>query len=112
MMRPARNHPGWWAFLVHRVSGVALALFLPAHVLALGTALDGEARMESFLRWTEQPAVVAGEWILVVLLAAHLAGGLRLLAIELLPWREWQKTLAAIAAAFALIAGLVFALAR
>lgn len=112
MMRPARNHPGWWAFLVHRVSGVALALFLPAHFLALGTALDGEARMESFLRWTEQPAVVAGEWILVVLLAAHLAGGLRLLAIELLPWREWQKTLAAIAAAFALIAGLVFALAR
>ena len=31
---------------------------------------------------------------------------------QLLPWRNWQKTLAALAAAFALAAGLVFALAR
>ena len=112
MMRPARNHPAWWAFLVHRVSGIALALFLPAHFLALGTALEGEARLETFLRWTEQPMVVAGEWILVMLLAAHLAGGLRLLALEFLPWREWQKALAAIAGACALFAGLVFVLAR
>jgi fumarate reductase subunit D len=47
-----------------------------------------------------------------MLLAAHLAGGLRLLALELLPWREWQKSLAALAAFFAVAAGLVFALAR
>jgi fumarate reductase subunit D len=50
--------------------------------------------------------------LLVVLLAAHLAGGLRLLALEFLPWRNWQKTLAALAAGFALVAGLAFALAR
>ncbi len=112
MMRPARNHPAWWAFLVHRLSGLALTLFLPAHFLALGTALRGEARLEGFLRWTERPWVIAGEWILVMLLAAHLAGGLRLLALEFLPWREWQKALAAVAAGFAVVAGLVFALAR
>jgi len=62
-MRRARNHPAWWAFLVHRLSGVALALFLPAHFLALGTALQGEARLDAFLRWTEQPAVIAAEWL-------------------------------------------------
>lgn len=107
-----RNHPAWWAFLVHRVSGIALALFLPAHFLALGTALEGGARLDRFLAWTNQPLVIAAEWGLVILLAAHLAGGLRLLALELLPWREWQKTLAAVAAGFALAAGLAFALAR
>jgi len=47
----------------------------------------------------------------VLLLAAHLAGGLRVLALELLPWRDWQKTLAAIAAAASLAISLVFALA-
>jgi fumarate reductase subunit D len=108
----ARNHPGWWAFIVHRLSGIALALFLPAHFLALGTALRGEAALDGFLRWTEQPLVVAAEWGLVMLLAAHLAGGLRLLALEFLPWRDWQKTLAALAAGFAVFAGLAFALAR
>lgn len=111
-MRGHRNHPGYWAFLVHRVSGIALALFLPAHFLALGTALQGAAKLDRFLAWTEQPAVIAAEWGLVILLAAHLAGGLRLLALELLPWREWQKALAALAAGFALFVGLVFALAR
>ena len=108
----ARNHPAYWAFLVHRISGVALALFLPAHFLALASAIRGEAALDDFLRWSEQPLVKAGEWILVMLLAAHLAGGLRILALEFLPWRDWQKTLAALAAAFAIFVGLVFALAR
>jgi fumarate reductase subunit D len=111
-MRPARNHPAWWAFIVHRISGIALAVFLPLHFLALGTALRGENALGEFLRWSEQPLVVAAEWALIVLLAAHLGGGLRVLALEFLPWRDWQKTLAAAAAAFALVAGLVFALAR
>ena len=111
-MTRARNHASWWAFIVHRISGIALAVFLPAHFLALGTALRGEAALDEFLHWSEQPLVVAGEWVLVILLCAHLAGGLRLLALEFLPWRDWQKTLAALAAAFALVAGLVFALSR
>jgi succinate dehydrogenase subunit D len=111
-MTPARNHPAYWAFLVHRISGLALTLFLPLHFWFLGTALQGAAAMDDFLHWTEQPLVIASEWLLVTLLAAHLAGGLRLLALELLPWRNWQKTLAALAAAFALFAGLAFALSR
>lgn len=111
-MNTARNHPAWWAFLVHRISGIALALFLPAHFLVLASAIRGETALDGFLRWSEQPLVKAGEWILVMLLAAHLAGGLRVLALEFLPWRDWQKTLAALAAAFALFVGLAFALAR
>lgn len=111
-MKAARNHPAWWAFLVHRLSGLALALFLPAHFLALGTALNGEAALDGFVRWSEQPLVIASEWALVILLAAHLSGGLRLLALEFMPWRDWHKTLAAIAAGFALLAGLAFALAH
>jgi fumarate reductase subunit D len=112
MMRGTRNHPAWWAFIVHRVSGVALALFLPAHFLVMGLALHGEARLEGFLRWSEQPLVIAGEWVMVMLLAAHLTGGIRLLALELLPWRNWQKTLAALAGGFAVASGVMFLLAR
>ena len=96
-----------WVAHVHRISGVALALFLPLHFWALGNALQ----LESFLAWTEQPLVKAGEWAVVVALAAHLAGGLRVLAIEFLDWHEWQKSLAAIAAATTLAVGLALALA-
>ena len=106
-----RNHPGFWAFAVHRVSGIALAAFLPVHFWALGSALEGAAAFDSFLAWTERPLVKLAEWGIVLLLAAHLGGGLRVLALEFLPWRDWQKALAAIAAAFSLAAGLAFALA-
>ena len=107
----ARNHPAWWAFLVHRLSGLALALFLPFHFWALGQALQGEAALEGFLRWADRPAVKFAEWTLVLLLAAHFGGGARVLALEFLPWRDWQKSLIACAAAVALGAGLAFALA-
>jgi succinate dehydrogenase cytochrome b556 subunit len=96
--------------LVHRLSGITLALFLPLHFWALGQALQGEARLESFLRWTDQPLVKASEWAIVLLLAVHLTGGVRILMIEFLPWRDWQKTLAAAAAALAFAIGLLFAL--
>jgi fumarate reductase subunit D len=96
-----------WVALVHRVSGIALALFLPAHFWVLGQGLE----MDGFLKWTEQPLVKAAEWGLVVLLAAHLGGGLRVLALEFLPWRDWQKSLAAGAAALTLGCGLALALA-
>ena len=79
--------------LIHRLSGVALAIFLPVHFWALGLGLE----MDAFLRWTEQPVVKFSEWGIVVLLAAHLGGGLRVLAIEFLDWHEWQKSLAALA---------------
>ena len=97
--------------LIHRLSGIALAVFLPVHFWALGLGLEGEMRMDAFLRWTEQPVLKFAEWGIVVLLAAHLGGGLRVLAIEFLDWQEWQKSLAAIAGAIVLAAGLAFALA-
>jgi fumarate reductase subunit D len=55
--------------------------------------------------------VKAAEWALVVLLAAHLGAGLRVLALEFLPWRDWQKSLAAAAAALTVGCGLALALA-
>jgi len=96
-----------WVAHVHRVSGVALALFLPLHFWVLGNALQ----LDIFLKWTEQPLVKASEWAIVVALAAHLGGGLRILALEFLPWRDWQKALTACAAALMLVVGLAFALA-
>jgi fumarate reductase subunit D len=106
----ARQHPAYWAFVVHRVSGVLLALFLPLHFWALGQALHGEVRLDSLLVWTEHPLVKLAEVGIVVTLAAHMAGGVRLLALEFLPWRNWQKALAAAAMGVTVAFGLAFLL--
>jgi fumarate reductase subunit D len=102
-----KNESSYWVAIVHRVSGIALALFLPLHFWALSRALE----LDAFLAWTQQPLVKLAEWGIVIALAAHMAGGLRVLALELLPWHDWQKTLAASAAAITVAVGLAFALA-
>ena len=100
-----------WAALVHRLSGILLSLFLPVHFYALGSTLQGPAAFDALLVWTERPLVKFGEWGIVLLLALHLGGGLRILALEFLPWRDWQKSLAAVAAGAAIAISLAFALA-
>ena len=103
-----RNHATWWAFALHRLSGVLLALFLPVHFQVLALALDGEAMLDGALKWSEQPLVKLTEAGLIVLLAVHLTGGVRLLALEFLPWRDGQKTLVAVSGGLALACGLLF----
>jgi fumarate reductase subunit D len=99
MLRPHRRHPLWVAFILHRVSGVSLALFLPAHFHVLGLALNDTAGLDGVLNWTNQPLVIFSEFGLVFLLSVHIFGGLRLLALEFLPWSPRQKTYAALATA-------------
>ena len=108
MIGTHRNHPAYWAFVVHRLSGVGLALFLPLHFLTLGLALEGDAALDAALAWFETPPVKAAELGLVVLLAVHMLGGLRLLAVEFLPWRDWQRPLIGLAAGLSVLAGGLF----
>jgi len=107
----ARMHPGYWAFAVHRISGLALALFLPLHFWALGLALQGDVALDGFLRATDNAVFKLGEWTLVVLLAVHLMGGVRLLLIEFAPWSGPRKNLITVAMGCGVAVGLAFALA-
>ncbi|MFM9851002.1 MAG: succinate dehydrogenase, cytochrome b556 subunit [Hyphomicrobiaceae bacterium] len=98
-----------WIFAqVHRVSGVLLAIFLPLHFLALGLAIDGEARFEGFIAWTQNPIVKLAETALLFTLAVHLLGGLRVLIVENLSWRPQQKQMALGVAAVAAVVAIVF----
>ena len=98
----------WLAAMVHRVSGVALAIFLPVHFFVLSLAFHGGAQLDVFLRWTDQPLVKFAEGGLVFLLAVHLLGGLRVLVIENFAWRDGQKQIAAIAAAVSILVAAGF----
>jgi len=108
----ARAHPAYWAFVAHRVSGIALALFLPVHFFVLSQALSRPAALDDFLAWTRRPSVKLAETLLVLALAVHLAGGVRLLFVEFAGWRaDGQKTAIAVAFAAAIAYALLFALA-
>ena len=110
MMRGHRKHALWFAHLLHRISGLALAVFLPLHFYVLGLALTSPAHLDDALRWADAPLVKVAEFGLVFLLSAHFFGGLRLLALELLPWSGPMKTAAAISVAGSFFIAGVFLL--
>lgn len=114
-LRPARGHPLWIAFILHRLSGMLLALFLPLHFLALALVLESPAALDSFLRFTDFALVKTAEFGLVSLLAIHVFGGMRLMALEWLApltgmHSHRQKTLAAAATALGVLLGGCFLL--
>ncbi|HIP24356.1 MAG TPA: succinate dehydrogenase [Rhodobacteraceae bacterium] len=108
MIKPHRHHALWFAYMLHRLSGLGLAVFLPVHFYVLSLALTKPAALDSFLLWSEMPIVKLAEFGLVFLLAVHIFGGLRLMALEWLPWSPNQKALAASAIAGAFLLSTIF----
>ena len=114
MTRVGRLSPGYVAFVLHRLSGLALAAFLPFHFLVLGLAIEGEASLDAALRWADRPLVKFAEWGLVVLLSLHLLLGLRVLLLEWGPWNGGLRhgwiyggALLSVLAGFGFLAGVL-----
>ncbi len=103
-----RRHSGYIAFAIHRLSGLCLALFLPIHLYLLSLLLDNPQRFDDFLNWTSTPWVKLSETLLIVLAAAHLAGGIRILIIEWFAVPHHHARLIAGVALAGIVTGLVF----
>jgi len=70
------------AVLGHRVSGLALVVFLPLHLAVFAESLKGAVALESALALTSLPWIKPMAWALLALLIIHLSFGVRVLLIE------------------------------
>jgi fumarate reductase subunit D len=84
--------------------------FLELHFLALATALNSAAALDTLLAVTRQPVVAFFEWAIVVALAVHLTLGLRVLAVEFFDFRETTLVPLSICLAAVAAVGLILAL--
>lgn len=110
MIEASHKQPAYLAALLHRFAGIALAVFLPIHFLALATALNGADAFDAFLNLTQTPLLKFAEGVIVVALALHLTLGLRVLAIEFFSMRERTSVAVSICLATAMAVGLMFVL--
>ena len=108
MIPASHKQPAYLAALLHRLAGIALAIFLPIHFLALATALNGADALDAFLNVTQTPVLKFAEGVIVVALAMHMTLGLRVLAIEFLPIREHTSLTLSVCLAAATAVGLLF----
>jgi fumarate reductase subunit D len=110
MIRNRHLKPGFLAAMLHRLSGIALSIFLPMHFVALGMALGSADSFDSFLGVTHNGLVRIAEWGLVTALGLHMALGIRVLAIEFLAVRERGAIVVSACVACAATVGLLFLL--
>ena len=108
MIPASHKQPGYIAAILHRLAGIALAIFLPIHFLALATAINGADALDAFLNVTQTPVLKFAEGVIVVALALHMTLGLRVLAVEFLPVREHTSLTVSICLAAAVAVGLLF----
>ncbi len=109
-MRASHRQPGFVAALLHRLAGIALAIFLPIHFYVLSAAINGADALDAFLKVTAHPLLKLSEGTIVVALALHMALGLRVLAIEFVPLREKTRVAVSICIAAAFAVGVLFLL--
>jgi fumarate reductase subunit D len=110
MIRNPHLKPGFLAAMLHRLSGIALAIFLPMHFVALGMALGGADSFQSFIGVTHNAFVLIAEWGLVTALGLHMALGVRVLAMEFFAVRARGAVVVSACVAGSVTVGLLFLL--
>lgn len=81
--RVARYRVGAWAFFLHRLSGVVIALYGISHVLVMAYARTGADNFNRLLKLFQQPWVLALEMLLLAVIFYHFLNGFRVILFDL-----------------------------
>jgi succinate dehydrogenase / fumarate reductase cytochrome b subunit len=81
------------SWLLHRVTGVALVVYLVPHFVTIHSARDGREALNAVLGWYAGPLIAATEWVLVLGVAFHLFNGLRIIAVDFFDLSHTQRAL-------------------
>lgn len=74
---------GVWAFWLHRLSGLAIALYLLMHIVVIASVVGGSGNFNAAMVFLKQPIFVLLEMGLIGAILVHGLNGLRILAFDL-----------------------------
>ena len=102
---------GTAAWILQRLSGLFLTLYLIAHIIVIGTAVRGEDAFDKLLANFEKAPFLVLDAGLVGVVAFHALNGLRLILFDFTVGLRFQKALfwASFAIAVAVFIGMIVA---
>ena len=102
---------GTAAWILQRLSGLFLTLYLLVHIIVIGTAVRGEDAFDKLLANFEKAPFLVLDAGLVGVVAFHALNGLRLILFDFTVGLRFQKALfwASFAIAVAVFIGMIFA---
>jgi succinate dehydrogenase / fumarate reductase cytochrome b subunit len=75
---PRFRQVGTFAFIMNRLSGIGLTVYLFLHLLMVGKLAQGAQAYDSFIALVKNPIFLMGEFIVVVGVLLHGLNGLRI----------------------------------
>ena len=90
-----KRNSGSWAYLLHRITGIGLTVYLFVHIWALSSLTKGHAAFQEEMKtFTTMPFKVV-EWLLGLLVMFHAFNGIRIAVVDLGNGARYQKKLLA-----------------
>ena len=118
-LHPANLRVGMWAFILHRITGLALVFYIILHIFVIATVNWGAGAFDQIMRRLTSPTFVVLDIGLVAAVLFHGLNGIRILLFDLGYGIKRQQAIfwgvmavATIVFAFAAYASLSFLLAR
>ncbi len=90
-LRSYKPHAGEWAWLLHRITGIGLTVYLFLHISTLRTLTQGEAAYNATAATFLSPIFKFFEWALFSLVVFHSFNGLRIVLVDFAGASRYHK---------------------
>ena len=95
IMMAYHRYSGSWAYVLHRISGIGLTVYLFVHIWALSSLAHGRAEFQHEMDiFTTLPFKIV-EWLLGLLVMFHAFNGIRIAVVDLADGAKYHKKLLA-----------------
>lgn len=107
-----RGAIGQWSWVLHRISGLGVVLFLTLHVIDTSWAVFYPGLYEEAIAAYQSPLFTIGEFILIACVVYHAYNGIRIVIFDFQPrwWKHQQRAAYAVLGLTAVTLVPVFAL--
>ena len=75
---PRNKSLGSWAFILNRITGLGLTLYLFLHLIMLGQLAKGPEAYDGFIALAKNPVFLAGEFLVIAAAFIHGLNGIRI----------------------------------
>lgn len=106
---PRRREPGSWAFILNRITGLALTFYLVLHLIVLNNLTQGPQAYDDFVAFAQLPIIKLGEILLIAAVVLHGLNGLRLTLLALGVGLRHQKFIFALSFLITILVAGIFA---
>lgn len=100
---------GSWAFILNRLTALALTFYLGLHLIVLNKLTQGAQVYNDFVAFAQTPIIKAGEFILIAAVILHGLNGQRLTLLAFGIGLRHQKTLFILSAMVTILVVALFA---